>query len=89
VLVLDNCEHLLEAAATLAEVLQRSCERLVILAISREGLGIEGERLIPVPPLGPIPAKPVLACARASSADGARLTKRTRPGFGPRPIGLS
>ena len=31
--------------------LQRSCERLVILATSREGLGIEGERLVPVPPL--------------------------------------
>jgi predicted ATPase/class 3 adenylate cyclase len=51
-LVLDNCEHLLEAAAALAGVLQRSCERLVILATSREGLGIEGERLLPVPPLG-------------------------------------
>ena len=50
-LVLDNCEHLLEAAATLAGVLQRSCERLVILATSREALGIEGERLVPVPPL--------------------------------------
>ena len=32
-------------------VLQRSCERLVILATSREGPGIEGERLLPVPPL--------------------------------------
>jgi predicted ATPase/class 3 adenylate cyclase len=50
-LVLDNCEHLLEGAAALAGVLQRWCERLVILATSREGLGIEGERLIPVPPL--------------------------------------
>ncbi|MET0521589.1 MAG: DUF4062 domain-containing protein, partial [Jiangellaceae bacterium] len=50
-LVLDNCEHLLEAAATLAGDLQRSCERLVILATSREGLGSEGERLVPVPPL--------------------------------------
>jgi predicted ATPase len=51
-LVLDNCEHLLEAAATLAVALARSCERLVILATSREALGIEGERLIPVPSLG-------------------------------------
>jgi predicted ATPase len=50
-LVLDNCEHLLEAAAAVADVLQRSCERLAILATSREGLGIEGERLVPVPPL--------------------------------------
>jgi predicted ATPase/class 3 adenylate cyclase len=51
-LVLDNCEHLLAGAAALAGVLQRSCEQLVILATSREGLGIEGERLVPVPPLG-------------------------------------
>src|SRR5215510_6161859 len=51
-LVLDNCEHLLEAAAELAGALQRSCERLAILATSREALGIEGEHLVPVPPLG-------------------------------------
>jgi predicted ATPase/class 3 adenylate cyclase len=51
-LVLDNCEHLLEGAAALAAVLQHSCDRLVILATSREGLGIEGERLLPLPPLG-------------------------------------
>jgi predicted ATPase len=51
-LVLDNCEHLLEGAAALAGVLQRSCERLVILATSREDLRIEGERLVLVPPLG-------------------------------------
>jgi len=50
-LVLDNCEHLLEAAAALVSVLQRSCERLVILATSREALGIEGEQLVLVPPL--------------------------------------
>jgi predicted ATPase len=50
-LVLDNCEHLLEAAAALADQLARSCERLEILATSREALGIEGERMVPVPPL--------------------------------------
>jgi predicted ATPase/class 3 adenylate cyclase len=50
-MVLDNCEHLLEGASALADVLQRACDRLVILATSREGLGIEGERLVPVPPL--------------------------------------
>jgi predicted ATPase/class 3 adenylate cyclase len=49
-LVLDNCEHLLAGAAALAAILERSCARLVILATSREGLGIDGERLIPVPP---------------------------------------
>jgi predicted ATPase/class 3 adenylate cyclase len=51
-LVLDNCEHLLDAAAALAGNLARWCPRLAILATSREGLGIEGEQLLPVPPLG-------------------------------------
>ncbi len=50
-LVLDNCEHLLAGAAALAQVLARSCPRLVILATSREGLGIDGERLVSVLPL--------------------------------------
>ena len=50
-LIFDNCEHLLTEAAALASALERSCERLVILATSREGLGIDGERLVPVPSL--------------------------------------
>jgi len=50
-LVLDNCEQVLAEAAALAGVLQRSCPRLVILATSREGLGIEGEQLLPVSPM--------------------------------------
>ena len=44
-LILDNCEHLLTASAELADALLRSGEALRILATSREGLGIEGERL--------------------------------------------
>jgi predicted ATPase/class 3 adenylate cyclase len=51
-LVPDNCEHVLAEAAALAGALARSSPRLVILATSREGLGIEGEQLVPVPPLG-------------------------------------
>src|SRR3712207_3060598 len=42
-LVLDNCEHLIEACAELAAALLRSCPRLRILATSREALGITGE----------------------------------------------
>src|SRR5918997_3430198 len=42
-LVLDNCEHLVEACAQLAEALLRSCPNLRILATSREALGITGE----------------------------------------------
>jgi predicted ATPase/DNA-binding NarL/FixJ family response regulator len=50
-LVLDNCEHLVEACAALAEALLRSCPELRILATSREALGLTGEVAWPVPSL--------------------------------------
>ena len=50
-LVLDNCEHLIEACATLAENLLQACPRLIILATSREALGIAGEEIWNVSPL--------------------------------------
>ena len=50
-LVLDNCEHLVEACAELAESLLRSCSELRVLATSREALGIAGEVAWPVPSL--------------------------------------
>jgi predicted ATPase/DNA-binding SARP family transcriptional activator len=50
-LVLDNCEHVVEAAAGLARRLLSACPMLRILATSREPLGITGETLWPVPPL--------------------------------------
>ncbi|WP_237048456.1 ATP-binding protein [Lentzea guizhouensis] len=50
-LLLDNCEHVIEAAAALAHRLLGECPRLRILATSREPLGITGEALWPVEPL--------------------------------------
>jgi predicted ATPase/DNA-binding CsgD family transcriptional regulator len=50
-LVLDNCEHLVEACAEISESLLRSCPGLRILATSREALGVVGEVARPVPPL--------------------------------------
>jgi predicted ATPase len=50
-LVLDNCEHLVEACALFADALLRVCPGLAILATSREVLGVAGERNFPVPPL--------------------------------------
>ena len=51
VLILDNCEHLVDAAADLADRLLARCPRLRILATSREPLAITGEVLFAVPPL--------------------------------------
>ncbi|MFF2114309.1 protein kinase domain-containing protein [Rhodococcus koreensis] len=50
-LVLDNCEHLVDAVAELAEALLHVCPDLRILATSREPLGIGGEAVLRVPPL--------------------------------------
>ncbi|MFJ8567083.1 AfsR/SARP family transcriptional regulator [Streptomyces sp. NPDC093514] len=50
-LLLDNCEHVVAAAATLAERLLTHCPGVRILATSREPLGVPGESLRPVEPL--------------------------------------
>ena len=50
-LVLDNCEHLLDACATLAGALLKTCFNLRILATSREAIGIAGESIFQVPSL--------------------------------------
>ena len=50
-LVLDNCEHVVDASAVLADALLRACPRLRILATSREALGVGGETAWLVPPL--------------------------------------
>jgi predicted ATPase/DNA-binding SARP family transcriptional activator len=66
-LVLDNCEHLVDASAELAEALLRDCPELTILATSREALGVRGERAWLVPPLD-VPEHGTLAEATASEA---------------------
>jgi len=58
-IVLDNCEHLLDACALFADKLLRACSGLRILATSRQPLGIIGEHTIAVPPLSvPAPDRP-------------------------------
>ncbi|MBI4278169.1 MAG: AAA family ATPase [Armatimonadetes bacterium] len=59
-IVLDNCEHVLDACASAVDTLLRSCPRLHIVATSRERIGVAAERLWPVPPLAvPAPDLPV------------------------------
>ncbi|MEV0417559.1 AfsR/SARP family transcriptional regulator [Streptosporangium canum] len=70
-LVLDNCEHLVEAVAVLAGRLLAGCPELRILATSREPLAITGEHLWPVRPLAPAPAARLFADRAAA----------VRPGF--------
>ncbi|MFB7643717.1 BTAD domain-containing putative transcriptional regulator [Streptomyces sp. NPDC056084] len=72
-LVLDNCEHVIDAAAHLAETLLTRCPRLRILATSREPLGVPGEAVRPVEPLAPVPAHRLFA----------ERARAVRPGFDP------
>ena len=51
-LVLDNCEHVVDAVAQLIETIVTRCPGAIILATSREGLRIDGEHVYRVPPLG-------------------------------------
>ncbi len=60
-LILDNCEHVIGAAAHLAETLLTRCPGLTILATSREPLGVPGEVVRPVEPLRPEQARRLFA----------------------------
>ncbi|MFD5067839.1 BTAD domain-containing putative transcriptional regulator, partial [Streptomyces sp. NPDC058369] len=70
-LLLDNCEHVIEAAAALADHLLARCPGLTVLATSREPLGVPGEAVRPVDPL-PDPTALRLLAERGAAA---------RPGF--------
>jgi predicted ATPase/class 3 adenylate cyclase len=50
-LVLDNCEHVLSTVARFVGRIERSCAGVVVLATSREGMAVEGEQIIALPPL--------------------------------------
>ena len=50
-LIVDNCEHLLPAAAQLISDMLRAAPSLRVLATSREPLAVAGEQVVPVPPL--------------------------------------
>jgi predicted ATPase/DNA-binding winged helix-turn-helix (wHTH) protein len=88
-LVLDNCEHLIDAVATLAETLVRLCPRVTILATSREIFRIDGEHVYRVAPLEVPAPRQVgphqilghsaveLFVTRTKALDGADFSSRT------------
>ena len=84
-LVLDNCEHLLDAAASLAWTLLRSCPELRIMATSRQALGMAGEVRLRVPPLSLPEATASFTPAQIAAYDAvALLVERAaavQPGF--------
>ncbi|MEU9575008.1 BTAD domain-containing putative transcriptional regulator [Streptomyces massasporeus] len=72
-LILDNCEHVADAAARLTEELLARCPDLTVLATSREPLGVPGELLRPVEPLPEPVALRLLADRGAAARPGFRI----------------
>jgi predicted ATPase/DNA-binding SARP family transcriptional activator len=83
VLVLDNCEHVVDAVARLAARVLAGAPGVRVLATSREPLGLTGETLCPVPslPLPPPDADPVEAAASPAVRLFADRAAAVRPGF--------
>ncbi|MBC8075702.1 MAG: AAA family ATPase [Chloroflexales bacterium] len=71
-LILDNCEHLVEICAEIAEQLVLHCWQLHILATSREPLRVPGERAYPIPPLT-LPEPNELQSAQILTSPAAQL----------------
>jgi predicted ATPase len=78
-LVLDNCEHLIDACAHLADALLAHGPGLRIVATSREPLGITGESLFVVPPLDEAPAVRLFDDRAAAVSPNFTLDGETRP----------
>jgi predicted ATPase/DNA-binding SARP family transcriptional activator len=90
-IVLDNCEHLIDACARLTQAILGGCGEVRVLATSREPLTTAGERLYPVPPLPvpppavdvddalDVPALRLFADRAAAAVFGFRLTAENLP----------
>jgi predicted ATPase/class 3 adenylate cyclase len=71
-ILLDNCEHLIDAAAKLSDQMIQHCPRLRLLATSREPLGIDGERVYRVPSLT-LPGSNAASADDLAGSDAVRL----------------
>ena len=75
--VLDNCEHVVDGVADLVDELTGRCTDVTVLATSREGLGVAGESIIPVGPLDPDSDGADLFLERAGAPHGSGLDRST------------
>ena len=90
-LVLDNCEHLIDGVATLVETVMRLCPRATVLATSREVMRIQGESVYRVPALEvPAPGQEAPDSIQGHSAVELFVTraKAVDTGFSPQPEDL-
>jgi predicted ATPase/class 3 adenylate cyclase len=84
VIVLDNCEHVIDDAARFCEQVIRYCPGVRFLATSREPLGIEGERVYRVPSMS-LPRRDAMTAGELADSDSVKLfcerAKSHEPGF--------
>ncbi len=82
--IVDNCEHMVEAVADLLDHILADCARITLLATSREALAVEGEQVVPVASLT-VPGDTALTQAQMEANDAVRLfverAKAVKPGF--------
>ena len=82
--VLDNCEHLVDASAELVHRLLRACPKLRVLATSRQSLGVAGETTWRVPSLS-VPVPSAAGTDEIAASEAVRLfvdrASAQRPGF--------
>jgi predicted ATPase/DNA-binding SARP family transcriptional activator/DNA-binding CsgD family transcriptional regulator len=85
-LVLDNCEHVIDAAARITDTLLSACLRLKVLATSREALRVGGEVVWQVPPLSMPHPEESTSTDELQRSEAVRLfaqrARSRRPGFG-------
>jgi predicted ATPase/DNA-binding CsgD family transcriptional regulator len=84
-LVVDNCEHVVDSCAILLEALLRRCGGLVVLATSREALNLPGETVYRLGGLAltTVPGSPAVAAEPALDSDAVALFLARAPGPGP------
>jgi len=84
-LILDNCEHLIDACAAFADALLRACPNVRILATSRQPLGLAGETTFRVPSLS-LTARPAIRAVPASPDEVIPARVDAVPGFVEAPL---
>ncbi|MEW2394265.1 LuxR C-terminal-related transcriptional regulator [Streptomyces venezuelae] len=77
-IVLDTCEHLVDACAMLSDILLREAADVCVLATSRQPLDVPGEHCCPVSPLAPEDAVELFAQRAASVVPGFRVSEANR-----------
>ena len=82
--IVDNCEHMVEAVADLLDRILADCPKMTLLATSREALAVEGEQVVPVSSLA-VPDDAALTQAQLEANDAVRLfierARAVKPGF--------